>query len=94
MRSFGAARPTKPMWLAEWASTEDPQDPTRKGQWITQAREALKDPLYDQIIGVLYFHKFRPGTPCTWYVDSTPASLSAFRAMGADPVYSGRVATG
>jgi hypothetical protein len=93
-RQFGAAKPTKPMWLAEWASTEDPADPTRKGQWIAQVREALKAPAYDQIIGVLYFHKNRPGTPCTWFVDSTPASLSAFTAMGADPVYSGRVATG
>ncbi len=93
-RQFGAARPTKPMWLAEWASTDDPADLGRKAQWITQAREALKAPAYDQIVGVLYFHKNRPGTPCTWYVDSTPASLSAFAAMGADPVYSGRVATG
>ena len=93
-RQFGAARPAKPMWLAEWASTEDPADPNRKAQWITQAREALKDPAYDQVIGVLYFHKFRVGTPCTWYVDSTPASLSAFSAMGADPVYSGRIASG
>jgi Glycosyl hydrolase family 26 len=93
-RQFGAARPTKPMWLAEWASTEDPQNAGRKGQWITEVRESLKAPAYDQIIGVLYFHKFRPGTPCTWYVDSTPASLSAFSAMGADPVYSGRIASG
>jgi hypothetical protein len=93
-RQFGAARPTKPMWLAEWASTDDPADPGRKARWITEAREALKAPAYDQIIGLLYFHKFRPGTPCTWYVDSTPASLSAFAAMGADPVYSGRVASG
>ena len=93
-RQFGAARPTKPMWLAEWASTEDPQNSNRKAQWITEAREALKAPAYDQIIGVLYFHKYRPGTPCTWYVDSTPASLSAFSAMGADPVYSGRITSG
>ncbi len=93
-RQFGAAKPSKPMWLAEWASTDDPANSNRKAQWITQAREALKDPAYDQIIGLLYFHKFRPGTPCTWYVDSTPASLAAFAAMGADPAYSGLVPTG
>lgn len=93
-RQFGAAKPGKPMWLAEWASTDDPADAGRKARWIAEAREALKAPAYDQVVGLLYFHKFRPGTPCTWYVDSTPASLTAFAGMGADPAYSGRVATG
>lgn len=89
-RQFGAARPTKPLWLAEWASTDDPADAGRKAGWIAQAREALKAPAYDQVVGLLYFHKYRPGTPCTWYVDSSAASLAAFAAMGADPAYSGR----
>ena len=80
------------MWLAEWASTDDPADAARKGQWIAQAAADLQAPAYDQVIGVLYFHKFRPGTPCTWYVDSTPGSMTAFAGMGADPAYSGRVA--
>lgn len=91
-RQFGATKPTKPMWLAEWASTDDPAAAGRKAEWIGQAAAALQAPEYDQVIGVLYFHKFRPGTPCTWYVDSTPASMTAFAGMGADPAYSGRVA--
>lgn len=93
-RQFGAARPTKQLWLAEWASTDDPQDAGRKARWITEVREALKAPAYAQIRGLLYFHRYRPGTPCRWFVDSTPASTAAFRAMGADPFYSARVATG
>jgi hypothetical protein len=93
-RQFGAAHPDKQLWLSEWASTEDPADLTRKGKWIAEVREALKDPLYAQIRGLLYFHRYRVGTPCTWYVDSSLASLSAFTAMGADPFYSARVATG
>ena len=93
-RQFGAARPTKPMWLAEWASTDDPADPDRKARWIEETAAALTAPAYDQVVGLLYFHKYRPGTPCSWYVDSSPASLAAFAAMGADPAYSGRVPTG
>jgi hypothetical protein len=88
-RAFGAAHPTKELWLAEWASSEDPADPTRKGRWIAEVRADLKDPKYAQIRGLLYFHRFRVGTPCTWYVNSTPAALDAFRAMGADPFYAG-----
>lgn len=93
-RLFGVAHPDKRLWLAEWASTDDPQAAGRKASWIAEAREALKDPKYAQLRGVLYFHRYRPGTPCTWYVDSTPGSLAAFAAMGADPFYSARIPTG
>lgn len=93
-RQFGLAHPTKQMWLAEWASTDDPQDPGRKARWIAEVRQALKDPKYAQFRGLLYFHRYRPGTPCTWYVDSTQAALTAFAEMGRDPFYSARVATG
>jgi hypothetical protein len=86
-RRFGLNHPAKEMWLAEYGSFEDPQNPGRKAQWINDARAAFKSDLYSQFRGILYFHANRPGTPCVWWIDSSPSALSAWAAMGQDVFY-------
>jgi hypothetical protein len=92
-RQFGALHSGKELWLPEWATTEDPNSPNRKSQWIDDARALFKQPGYGQFVGIMYFNLFRRGTPCEWFVDSDPASLASFTAMGADPFY-GRFVSG
>jgi hypothetical protein len=90
-RLFGLNHPGKEMWLPEWASFEDPNNATRKAAWIDQVRALFKTDPYSQFKGILYFHSYRPGTPCLWWVDSSAASLNAFTAMGADVFYTRRI---
>jgi len=90
MRLFGTQHPDKQLWLSEWASTEDPQAPTRKAEWIADARALFDDPEYAQFVGVSYFNT--PGSQswnCLWPIDSSPEALTAFRDMGLEPYYSG-----
>jgi hypothetical protein len=90
MRVFGTRHPDKQLWLTEWASTEDPQSPGRKAQWIRDAQALFKRAEYAQYVGVSYFNT--PGSRewnCTWPIDSSTTALAAFREMGADPVYAG-----
>jgi large repetitive protein len=81
---FGVAH-SKPMIIAEWGSDEDLADPNHKGAWIAEAQQALK--AWPDIKGVSYFHSGPPAPTCNWWVDSTPAALAAYQAMGADPYY-------
>jgi hypothetical protein len=84
--AFGAAHPTKELWLAEFASVEDPATPGRKAQWISDAEALFKQPAYAGFKGVLYFDLNKA---CDWRVETVPSTLAAFAAMGADPYYSG-----
>ncbi len=86
-RQFGLNHPTKEMWLPEYGSFEDPQSPGRKAQWVNEARAAFKTDAYAQFRGILYFHSYRPGTPCLWWIDSSASALSAWAAMGHDVFY-------
>jgi plastocyanin len=76
----------KPLIVAEYGSGEDPDVVGKKGQWFTNGSEALKNTM-PLIKGVTYFNVGNGGTSCDRYVDSTPTSLSAFQAMGADPYF-------
>jgi len=91
MRLFGLQQHAdKPMWLTEWASTEDPQAPGRKAQWIDEAKALFKRAEYAQFVGISYFNT--PGNSswsCAWPVDSSGNALTAFAAMGSDPFYGG-----
>ncbi len=87
-RDFGAAHPEEELWLPEWASAEDPANPTREAEWINQARALFKRPDFAQFKGVAHFDRSH-GPGCQWFADSSPASLAAFRAMGQDAFYGG-----
>lgn len=74
---------SKPLMLAEWGSTEDFQDRSRKADWIGQASAAVM--AMPQIKVLTYFDG---GQVCTTlWVDSTPRALTAFQAMALDPYF-------
>ena len=87
LRDFGLQHPDKGLMLAEWASTTQGGD---KAAWITEARELLKQPGWEQFIAVSYFSRLDSSTPaCNFPIDSSPSVTAAFAAMGADPFYGG-----
>jgi hypothetical protein len=88
LRDFGLQHPDKEMWLAEWASVEDPAVPGRKAQWIRDAQDLFKRPDYSQFVGISYFDSYKRAE-CPWPIETTTSSQSAFVAMGADPFYGG-----
>jgi plastocyanin len=78
--AFGLSK-GKPMYVAEYGSGEDPADPNRKAQWFTNGIAQTK--LWPEIKGLSYFNV--GGADCARYVDTSPQSLSAYQALGADP---------
>jgi hypothetical protein len=88
LRDFGLAHPNEQMWLAEWATVEDPAVPGRKARWIQDARALLKRSDYSQFVGVSYFDSYKRAE-CPWPVETSTSALDAFRAMGADAFYGG-----
>ena len=89
-RSFGLAHPDKDLMLAEFGTVEDPQDPTRKADWIAEAQQLLSQPNYSQFVAASYFNVFDATHPnCQWGLDSSPQSLAAFTQLSNDPVFGG-----
>jgi plastocyanin len=80
--AFGAAH-GKPMIVAEFGAHEDPAVPTRKAQWIAEAATQLES--WPDVKGAIYYHQDKG---CPRWVDSSPASLDAFRGVAADPYFS------
>lgn len=74
--AVAALDPTLPIWICETACAEA-TDAARKGQWITDLGEYLS--LRPRIKRVYWFHTLKERD---WRVDSSPASLTAFRALG------------
>ena len=73
--------------IPEWASTEDPAQPNRKAQWISDARALFKKAGWEGFKGILYYNKSSKFANCRWFVDSSQASLTAFAAMANDVYY-------
>jgi hypothetical protein len=88
MRLFAQGKAIKGLMVPEWASTEDSAQPGRKAQWFTDARALFKKPGWEGFKGVLYYNKTSKYPNCRWFVDSSPASLTAFSAMANDVYYS------
>lgn len=87
-RRFGLQHPSKGLWLAEWASDEDPANGDRKAAWITATAALMKQPAYAQFKGVTYSDFTEAGLEtCNWPLASSAKALAAFRAMAADPYY-------
>jgi hypothetical protein len=82
-RTWGRAH-GKPLMLAEWGVPEDTATPDlqRKAQWFAEARAAMKK--MPELKAFVYFSSDRD---CDWWLDSSPASLSAFTAMAKDPYF-------
>ncbi len=73
----------KPLAIPEIASTEDPDDPTRKAEWILDLAATLGSPeVADRIAFAAWFDAHDPTWPsCRWGIDSSPASADAFATL-------------
>jgi len=78
-----AAMTTKPMMIAETASAESGGD---KAQWITQGLLTDIPQRFPRIRAVIWFNEAKE---TDWRVDSSPATLAAYRAVARSPLYQG-----
>jgi hypothetical protein len=67
---------------------EDPSQPTRKAGWYDDMRTAVQTtfPLLQAVIAWSTIN-IKDGNVYNWNVDSSPASLTAWRAMANDPYF-------
>ena len=72
----------KPIMIAETASTEIGGD---KAQWIADTAAVLKA-RYPDVASITWFDDNKP-TETDWRVDSSSASLAAFKAWASDPYF-------
>jgi beta-mannanase len=84
--TFAAKHPNPEMWLAEYASVEDPAQAGRKAQWLRDARASLQTAPYARFRGVLYFDLNKA---CDWRIETVPGTLTEFTTMGKDPYFQG-----
>jgi beta-mannanase len=90
--NFAAQHPGIPLVMAEFGTAEDPANPSAKANWITDARQMFKQPGYERFEAVAYWNTTSHNyANCDFKITSSTASLNAFRAMAADPFYSGQV---
>jgi len=78
-RSYAQAK-GKNLYVVESGCVEG--EPGRKAQWFTDARATIR--LWPEIVGFSYNNE---DTDCTYWVDSSSASLAGFRAMGQDAYF-------
>jgi len=90
--SFAAQHPGPALVVAEFASAEDPADPTAKANWISDAQQLFKEPGYERFKAVSYWNTTSHNyVNCDFKVTTSTAALTAYQAMGEDPFYSGKV---
>ena len=71
------SRTGKPLMLAEWGSTEDPNTPGRKAAWVDEAAATLA--AWPNIRAAVYFNNVHT---YDWRIDTSTSSLEAFRRLG------------
>lgn len=91
VRDFAASRPDKGLVIAEFGSVEDPNDPDRKADWVTQIRLTLREPGWEQLTAILTFNHEQPppDQACRWRVDTSPQSLGAYQGLINDELFGG-----
>ncbi len=79
--------PNKPIALVETGVIEDPHDPSRKANWISNAYQVLKTNRWPRLKAYSYWNE-KMGTEATEIDDlsitSSPAALAAFKSMVSD----------
>ncbi|WP_315095853.1 hypothetical protein [uncultured Cellulomonas sp.] len=83
-RAWAQARGKTPL-LAEFGTVEDPAQPTRKAQWLTDAFTLFRD--WPELEAAVYFQG--TGT-CTWTLSTSTAATAAFGAGARTPAAVGR----
>ncbi len=87
-RRFGVQHPSKGLMIVEYGSVEDRADPGRKAGWYAELEQMLTEPGWRQARAVAqWYDVVQDRSRCNWRIDSSPATLAAFRAWGHDPVY-------
>ncbi len=81
--AWAAERP-KPIMIGEYGVVED--GPGDKAAWVDAARDTLQN-RFPAVAAVVYFHSLRErdGFTYDWRMDTSPSSMTAFAATGADP---------
>ena len=77
----------KPVMLGEFSSCEatPANNPWEtKSAWIQNAFERIKSPDYSHLNAFYWFHAEKD---CGWRVDTSPASLAAFKSAISDPLF-------
>jgi hypothetical protein len=76
---FAASR-DKPLMVAEFGLREDPSDPARKAEWLSESVEDIKDmPSLKAVVS------FNSQSSCSSPVVSSQQALRGYRTMGQDP---------
>lgn len=86
-RQFADLHPAQDLLMAEWASTESPLG--NKATWIQEAHTMFAHPSWDRLVGISYFNDNPHNPNCSFTIDSSPESLSAFRTIADDPMFGG-----
>ena len=87
-RRFGARHPAKGLMIIEFGSVEDAAVPGRKAAWYAELQAMLTEPGWRQVRAVApWYDVDQTRSRCNWRIDSSPATLAAFRAWGRDPAY-------
>ena len=88
-RRFWLNHRSEQLWLTEYATTDDPNNPGRKAQWYRDARALFKTPEFRVFDGVMLFEPNYPFAGCTWAPDTTAQASTAWREWARDPFYGG-----
>ncbi len=89
-RLWSLNHPNVELWLTEFASVEDPANPSRKANWLNDARVLFNDPLYSRFVGITYFHGKHPTGEyplCNWWMNTSANSLAASVVLANDPLF-------
>jgi hypothetical protein len=81
----------KPMIIPELGQREDPDDPGHKARWLQAMRVDLKTRFPD-IVAISWAHSDFGGIcpyASTWWIDTSPGALAAFKALAEDPYFQG-----
>jgi Glycosyl hydrolase family 26 len=85
--TWAAARP-KPLMAAEYGVLEDPSIPGRKAAWYDDMRSVVKTtfPLLQAVVAWSTANT-KEGRVLNWNIDSSAASLAAWKRMANDPYF-------
>ncbi len=85
--AFADSHPTKKLALPEFGSDE--AGPGAKAAWLNEVRTLMKQaPYADRFAVVSYFHNQHAGEPdCSWWLDSSPATLTAAAGLFGDAYF-------
>ena len=79
---YYASQKHLPAMITETGTLEDPNDPGRKAAWYRGAEAWLHT--HPNIMAFIYFNTT---VRWPWWIDTSPQSLAAFRALANDPLF-------